>query len=64
MPRDPKTSETERVPRRSEHGGEVLAPEDYKHGDVLHAPDGRKVKDSDHVGAIAPDADPDEQPPK
>jgi hypothetical protein len=58
------SSESAVVKRRSQRGGDVLAPEDWRLRQELHAPDGRKVKDSDHVGAIAPDADADVETPR
>ncbi|MDB4955762.1 MAG: hypothetical protein JWO36_3331 [Myxococcales bacterium] len=59
-----RSSESGTVKRRSQEGGDVLAPEDWRLRRELHAPDGRKVKASDHVGAIAPDADADVEPAK
>jgi hypothetical protein len=38
-------------------GGTVLAPEDFPAGEKEYAGDGRKLKDSEHVGASTPDAD-------
>jgi len=38
-------------------GGTVLAPEDFPAGGKQYADDGRKLKDSEHVGASTPDAD-------
>ena len=58
------TSEEKPVKHATQRGGEILAPADFPAGSKLHAGDGRKLKDVDHVGAISPDADGDELPPQ
>jgi hypothetical protein len=39
------------------------APADIAESGKVFAGDGRKLEDYEHVGASAPDADPDEPPP-
>jgi hypothetical protein len=46
------------VKRPLQRGGEIFAPEDWPGGGRLLAPDGRKLKDAEFVGASTPDADP------
>jgi hypothetical protein len=58
MIRGTNTSASRPVKRPAQHGGELLAPEDWPTRDRLLARDGRKVKEAAHVGSIAPDTDP------